>query len=197
MLKKAVVELGIACVRNYIVYSQTWFGISFSEFRIATLPISFDLDQKTVEAAALRSSKEAINFLRYMEEARLFIEKEDSDFEFSVRVNYEIIKNPEGSEVKSENVRENPDYKVSVSGNKLPPGFVWDYSKLIEKVAKLYPGIKINNTFHSHMRVIREDPRFTFVNYNDPLKKKGAKAWFNPNVLNELAMIYGVAREQK
>ena len=42
----------MAAVKNYVVASQKWFGVTYSDLNIASIPLSFHLDQPDLVAAA-------------------------------------------------------------------------------------------------------------------------------------------------
>src|SRR5690606_23387319 len=60
LLRKTLTEVSLAAVRNYVTAAQAWFGVGFSDLNIASIPISFDLDQMEVEAVAKKSPEAVV-----------------------------------------------------------------------------------------------------------------------------------------
>jgi hypothetical protein len=191
LLKKTLTEISLASVRNYVIAAQQWFGVTFSDLNIASIPLSFDLDQKEVEAVAHKSSDVVIRFLAHMESLRTKAVQGDSDFAFSVRVNFDLIKNKNDAAIKASVVGNDADLTISVEGDRVPAGFDWTYDVLVSKLADRYADIKLNNTFHAIMKPIRANPKFCYERYLNPSTKSGSKkAFFSPNVIKEFDAHY-------
>lgn len=185
LLRKKLTEISLAAVRNYVIAAQSWFGLSFSDLNIASIPISFDLDQKHVHAVAKKSAGAVTKFLAEMQRMEAALPKDESDFSFSVRVDFDLIKKRDDGAVKAAVVSgADADLKVLVEGDKVPPGFIWTYDELVGKLKARYTDFKQNRAFHSNMSVVKADPKLCYQRYLDPTNTKGIrKAYFNPNVV--------------
>lgn len=191
LLKKTLTEISLASVRNYVIAAQQWFGVTYSDLNIASIPLSFDLDQKEVEAVAHKSSDVVIRFLAHMESLRTKAAADDSDFAFSVRVNFDLIKNKDDAAIKAAIVRADPDLTISVESDKVPAGFDWTYDVLVTKLTDRYSNFKQNGTFHAIMKPIKVNAKYCYERYLNPETKTGGKkAFFNPNVIKELDVHY-------
>jgi hypothetical protein len=186
LLKKALTEISLAAVRNYVIASQQWFGITFSDLNIASVPLSFDLDQKEVEAIAHKSSDVVVRFLAHMETLRSGVSSQDSDFAFSVRVNFDLIKNRNDAAVNAAIVRGDADLTVVVEGDKVPPQYAWTYETLVLKLKERYSDFKQNSTFHAITKQFKANPKFCYERFLDPVAKSGSKKpFFNPDIIKE------------
>lgn len=184
LLKRALTEISLAAVRNYVIAAQQWFGVTFSDLNIASIPLSFDLDQNEVEAVAHKSSDVVMRFLTHMEAIRTKVASDESDYAFSVRVNFDLIKNKDDAAVKAAVVKADADLTVSVEGDKVPPGFDWTYDTLVAKLKDRYSDFKQNGTFHAITRPLKADPKYCYERYLNPVTKSGGKkSFFNPNVI--------------
>jgi hypothetical protein len=191
LLKKTLTEISLASVRNYVIAAQQWFGVTFSDLNIASIPLSFDLDQKEVEAVAHKSSDAVVRFLAHMELLRTKASADESDFAFSVRVNFDLIKNKDDTAIKAAVVGTNPDLTISIEGDKVPAGFDWTYDILVAKLMYRYSDIKQNATFHAIMKPIKENAKFCYERYLNPTTKSGGrKSFFSPNVIKEFDAHY-------
>lgn len=190
-LRKALTEIALAAVRNYVLAAQEWFNVTFSDLNIASMPLSFDLDHKQVEAVAHKQPEAVSRFLAYMEELADRASGENSDFSVSIRVNFDIVKNRENPVVTAALVRDDPDLTVVIDGDKLPPGFTSTYSELKIKLAERYSDFSHNGTFHAIMKHLKTDERYCYNRYPNPEKKTGTpKQYYNLNILRELDRHY-------
>ena len=192
LLRKKLTEISLAAVRNYVTAAQAWFGMSFSDLNIASIPISFDLDQKEVDAVAKKSAGAVTKFLMHMEEIEAALPKAPSDYAFTVRVDFDLIKKKDDGAVKAAVVGgADADLKVSVEGDKVPPGFDWTYDELIAKLKSRYVDFKQNAEFHERMKPVKANAKLCYERFLDPVRKKGGKkAFFNPNAVKEFDAHY-------
>lgn len=192
LLRKKLTEISMASVRNYVIAAQAWFGLSFSDLNIASIPISFDLDQKEVDAVAKKSSDAVTKFLMHMEKVEAALPSTSSDYAFTVRIDFDLIKKKDDSAVKAAVVGgADADLTVVVEGDKVPQGFIWTYDELIKRLQERYADLKQNAGFHERMKPIKADPKLCYERFLDPERKKGGKkAFFNPNALRALDAHY-------
>lgn len=192
LLRKKLTEISLAAVRNYVTAAQAWFKVSFSDLNIASIPISFDLDQKEVDAVAKKSSDAVTKFLVHMQKVEASLAKETSDYAFTVRIDFDLIKKKDDSAIKATVVGgADADLKLFVEGDKVPPGFDWTYDELIAKLKDRYIDFKQNAAFHALMKPVKRDGKLCYERFLDPVNKKGGKkAYFNPNALKEFDSHY-------
>jgi hypothetical protein len=191
LLRKKLTEISLGSVRNYVTAAQAWFKLSFSDLNIASIPISFDLDQKEVDAVAKKSFDAVTKFLVYMENVEAALPP-SPNFAFTVRVDFDLIKKRDDAAVKAAVVGgAEADLKVTVEADKVPPGFTSTYNDLIKKLGERYADFKQNADFHQRMKPVKADPKLCYERYVDPERKKGGKeAYFNPNALKALDSHY-------
>ncbi len=175
-LRKKLSEISLAAVRNYVIAAHHWFGITFSDLNIASIPLSFDLDQKEVEAVAKKSSTMVSKFLSHMQNVEGALPKDESDFAFSVRVDFDLIKKKDENAVKASMVGSaDADLTVVVEQDNVPPGFTLTYDDLIKKLKERYSDFKQNKQFHAIMKVVKSDEKLCYERYLDPVRKKEAR----------------------
>jgi hypothetical protein len=191
-LHKKLTEISLAAVRNYVVAAQSWFKVSFSDLNIASIPISFSLDQKEVDAVAKKSSDAVTKFLVHMERVEASLPKGTSEYAFTVRVDFDLIKKKDDGAVKAAVVGSaDADLKVVLEGDKVPPGFVWTYEELVSKLKDRYSDFKQNAAFHALMKPVKANAKLCYERFLDPVNKKGGKkAFFNPNAIKEFDAHY-------
>lgn len=195
MLQKTLTELSLAAVKNYVLASQKWFKISYSDLNLAVIPISFGLDQKQVEAVAKAPSAEVTRFLAHIRSEGEKLAGTASEYSYSVVVNFDIIKKAiDGSvAVKLAGPGEKAEIVVSIDGDKLPPGFAWSFDQLIKAMRKRYSNFVQNDDFYKAKKKLEADKRLCHVRQLVPGQKKGiATRFYNPNILSEFDKIYKV-----
>ncbi|MDT0576693.1 DUF3644 domain-containing protein [Croceicoccus sp. F390] len=185
LLRKKLSEISLAAVRNYVIATQQWFGVTFSDLNIASIPLSFDLDQKEVEAVAKKSSTMVSKFLSHMQKVEGALPKDESNFAFSVRVDFDLIKKKDENAVKASMVGSNDaDLTVVVEQDNVPPGFTLRYHHLIKILKERYSNFKQNKKFHTIMSSVKSDRKLCYERYLDPSKKQSSKkSFFNPNAI--------------
>lgn len=192
MLRKKLTEISLAAVRNYVEAAQSWFSISFSDLNIASIPISFDLDQKEVDAVAKKSAEAVTKFLAHMQKVEAALPNDQSPYSFTVRVDFDLIKKKDGAAVKAAVVGgAEADLTVTVEGDKVPAGFTLTYQDLVKKLQERYSDFKQNAGFHTLMNTVKPNAKLCYERYLDPDKRKGTKkSFFNPNVMKEFDAHY-------
>jgi hypothetical protein len=178
-LRRALTEVALGSVRNYVLAGQEWFNMTFSDLNIASMPLSFDLDHRQVEAVAHKPPDAVVRFLAYMEELQDRAQVTTSDFAVSIRVNFAVIKNRDNSAVTASIVRDDPDITLNIEGDKLPAGFNTTYKDLMQRLAERYSDFTQNSTFHAIMMPLKNNKRFCYNRYPDPEKQSGTPRPFS------------------
>lgn len=191
LLKKALTEVSLAAVKNYVVAAQKWFQVSFSDLNIATIPISFDLDQKEVEAVAKKRSEAVAKFLEHVKNSSTETYAETSPFSYIINVQFNIVKKAMDDAVKVNIVKEKADLALSVDQDSVPNGFSWEYDNLTATLKHRYSDFSANAKYHAIRKPLEDNPKFCFKRYLNPQKKSGLlKKWYNPNILTEFDKHY-------
>lgn len=195
LLNKALAEIALAAVKNYVTAIQKWFGVSFSDLNIASIPISFDLDQRGIEAVAKKPAMAVSRFLTYMQAMEAKAGASVSEFSFSVKVEFDLVKKKSDGAVTAVIVgpKDNPDITVSVEGDAVPAGFDWDYSLLSKKLALRYSDFVQNQKYHNLRQALEKDKKLCFERYLDPKNKSSSlKRFYSPNIIKQFDSHYTV-----
>ena len=189
MLKKVLTQISLAAVKNYIVAAQKWFQISFSDLNIATLPLSFDLDQKEAEAVAKRRPAAVANFLKQIHSKDGH--PTNSDYSYAIKIEFQIVKKLSDDALKANVVKDSADMVLSVDQDSVPAGYDWDYSMLTKKLKSRYSDFVQNSKYHNIRRRLEQNSKYCFERYLNPKKKTGIRQkWYNPNILSEFDKQY-------
>jgi hypothetical protein len=149
-LTKTLAEISLAGVRNYIIASQKWFKVTFSDLNLATIPISFSLSQIQSEAVAKATPAEVVRFLAHIKREEEELNTVASEYWYSVVVAVNVVKKAMDDEVpiKLAGPGETPLFTVSIEDDKLPPGMIWTYNDLTKACRKRYSNFLQNGVFH-------------------------------------------------
>jgi hypothetical protein len=193
ILDRRFAELSLAAVKNYVVAIQKWFGAGFSELNIATIPISFDLTHKSLEAVAKKPATAVTKFLAYMQSEEDKSSNMPSEYAYTVTIEFDLVKKKSDGAVTAVIVgpNDNPDLTVAYAGDSVPPGFTWDYNVLTNRLSQRYADFKQNAKYHGIRQILEKDPKLCFERYLDPVNKSGLpKRFYNPNILKQFDQHY-------
>lgn len=189
-LMKRLAEISLAAVKNYVIASQKWFGITYHDLNLASIPISFSLDNKLVDAVPKNRPKAVAKFLAHCEKLETET-KGTSDFAFSVSVQFDVQKKKVDGAVPVMIVRDGGDLTITVDDDRIPPGFDWDYEELVKWMSQRYLNFIRNKSFYAIKQGLEKEAKFCFVRRLNPKKKGGiSQKYYNPNIMAEFDKHY-------
>jgi hypothetical protein len=191
LLTKVLGEISMAAVRNYVLASQRWFGVRYSDLNIAAIPISFHLDQMKAEAIAKRTPSEVVRFLKHLAQTEQSIGTKPSDFAYSVRVEFDLVKKKSDGALTATIVKEGGDIKINIDDDRIPEAYVWNYKTLTKRLAARYTDFKENAKYHAIRKPLEDNKEFCYLRRLNPKNSKSAKTrFYNPNILAQFDKYY-------
>lgn len=195
-LQKKTMELGTACLQNYLSALREWFNRDMSQFNFYLMPLSF-YPQMNVDNHTIIDGSELALFLKHIYEL-------EQTYPSSVESNYNVTLNYEVRIKKATN----PDYTIFVT-DKSEEGmavrieeedvfktkYPMTYKTLIAKLMERYSDFKQGKKFYDIKRKL-ENPtihgeRFCRFRYLDSFEKKGSKKpYYSPEIIKELDKYY-------
>jgi Protein of unknown function (DUF3644) len=194
-LTKTLSEISFAAVRNYIIASQKWFKVTFSDLNLAAIPISFSLSQTHSEAVAKATPAEVVRFLAHIKREEEGLTTVASDYWYSVVVAINVVKKAmdDAVPIKLAGPGETPHFTVSIEDDKLPPGMTWTYSDLTKACRKRYSDFLQNDVFHKIRGRLEKDKKLCHERFLVPGNKNGQRTkFYNPNILREFDRHYSL-----
>jgi hypothetical protein len=188
-LAKQVLEVGTACLRNFIELGKLWLGLDLSSYSLYLMPIGF---LPTEAATAISVSKDEQNLVSYL--AGLMTAPHTvPDYHVSLDVNISFKRTPANVAITAvANDPTNPNaIPVNITEEDILKQYPWDYATLTEKLKNKYIDFRENSKYHALRKKIGANPQFKTTRYLDPSKKSGLrKDLYNPNIVNEFDKSY-------
>jgi hypothetical protein len=189
-LSKNVLELGTACVKNFIELAKGWFGLDLSTYNLYLMPIGFVVAPGT--ATAIATSQDEERLLRYL--AGLVKdsgEDPSTDFHVALEVSLSFKRSPADAAAVVAVTNDPTATKVSITEEDVRKLYPWDYGELTRRLRKRYIDFKETQKYHELRRPLMADPKFVKSRYLDPGNAKSPrKDFYNPNIVAEFDKHY-------
>jgi hypothetical protein len=189
-LAKQVLEIGTACLRNFVEIGKQWLDLDLSDYSLYLMPIGFLPSAQA--ATAIITSKDEQNVINYLATLIGAGQSEDvPDYHVSLDVNISF-KRTSAAAATAVMVTNDPGaIHVHISEEDIRKQYPWDYGTLTGKLKARYIDFKENDKYHTLRKKIAANPQFKNTRYLDPEKQSGLrKDFFNPNILTEFDKTY-------
>jgi len=188
-LKKKVLEIGAASLRNYAALSRKWFGADLSEYNFFIMPLAFVRDFHTAECITLNSEeRKVLSYINSRQEE--ITEDPGSDYALSLEVEFSIKRKSQGgTEVRLSN--DPSAIPVRLEEENMLEKFPWDYGILTTYLTNRYQDFLQNRKYHRIRKPLENDSRFCLERLLDPTNPKSSKKrFYNPNIAKEFDKHY-------
>lgn len=192
LFSQKVLEIGTACLRNYVNLIQQWFDYDLSKFNFYLMPISFFQPSEIENISISRTSKPTEKLLNFIVEKEI---KHPSDvqklFNVSLRLETKFVKSfsPNATEVFMTN---NPNVThIYLSEGEMLTKYPFDYNLLYNECKNRYVDFKVNEKYHSIRKKAESDPKLFYKRELDPGNPKSAyKKRYGNGILEKLDQHY-------
>jgi hypothetical protein len=180
-LRRQLLEIGTAAVRNFVWYGRKWFKKDLSDHLQILLPIGF----VNAGGALVISSTEEKNLLvciRDLAQSSAPTETNDLHFQTSIEV-----------QIKKTGVTNTPTVKVTNDPTAMPvvlteenlaQSHPWTYDEVTKRCKARYSDFKVTQKYHDLRRVVAGDVKLFRLRLLDPTNPKGIKKpFYSTNVL--------------
>ena len=182
-LAKQVLEIGTACVLNFIEAAKKWFKLDLSRYHLYLLPIGFV--QPPGPATAVSSSPDANNLLKYL--SGLVTEAQaqpDDGYHVALEVNLSFQRSSGNAAIALAITNDPTAPKVQLSEADIRQRYPWDYSTLVAKMRERYTNFIFNKRFHDIRKPLQDDLTYAHRRYLDPQNaQSGSKVFYSSNIL--------------
>ncbi|MDQ8209772.1 DUF3644 domain-containing protein [Coraliomargarita sp. SDUM461003] len=188
-LKKKVMEIGAASLKNYAALSKRWFAADLSIYNFFIMPLAFVRDFHTAECVSLNSEeRKTLQYIDSLQESTT--EDPASDYSLSLEVDFRIRKkSTTGAEVRISN---SPNaVPIQLSEEDVMDKYPWDYGNLCAYLKNRYIDFLQNPKYHRIRKALEDDKRYCLERLLDPTNPKSSiKRFYNPNIIREFDKNY-------
>jgi hypothetical protein len=192
-LQKQVLEIGTACLRNFIELGKQWLGLDLSHYSLYLMPIGFMPSGEAVAAISLsRPEQKVVNYLANLAREGNTGDVQDYHVSLDVNISFKRTSSAAANAIIVANDPNDPNaVLVNLSEEDIRKQYPWDYGGLTEKLKNRYIDFKANPKYHELRKKICANPQYKKTRYLDPGNPGGQrKDFFNPNILSEFDKSY-------
>ena len=183
-LAKHVLEVGTACVRNFIELAKRWFNQDLSAYSLYLMPIGFLSAQAATAVAVGGNEGRLVSYLRNLSAAQNTTTTGAAGFHIALNVNL-TFKRSATDAVSTFALTNDPSApNVFLTEEDIRAKYPWDYKQLLIACGSRYCDFKGSQEFHALRRPLLEDSRYARMRFLDPGNLKSSKKVFHsPNIL--------------
>jgi hypothetical protein len=193
-LAKTVLEIGTACVKNFVTLSEKWFEEDLSGYSLYLMPIGF-LAAPSVTAVAVGGEEgKLVSYLRNLMAAQNTVTTTtttSTPYHIALDLNISFKRSATDA-VSTFTITNDPSAPhIYLTEEDIRQKYPWDYRELVKRLRARYADFKENEEFHKLRRPLLADSRYVRDRFLDPGNPKSAKKQFhNPNILNQFDSHY-------
>jgi hypothetical protein len=190
-LAKYVLEIGTACVRNFIALADKWFDEDLAKYSLYLMPIGFLSAPAGTAIVVGGNEGKLVSYLRNLVAAQNVTTTSGSGYHIALDLNLSFKRSTTDA-ISTFALTNDPSAPhVYLTEEDIRARYPWDYRELLKRCRARYSDFKENNDFHKIRRPLLEDTRFVKERFLDPGNPKSSKKPFhNPNILAELDKHY-------
>lgn len=182
-IEERVLELGLACLKNFLSAANEWFQVDLSHFKMYIMPLTINPIPQTT---AFHPSKNEETFIKYLESLRPDEEDPASPYLFSVNVEIRFVRSKDQKAVPIRTVNDPNAPAVQIKEEDILERYPWDYRELTARCKKRYKNFKINKEYHKIRQSLEKNKRFAHERRLNPEKPRPKKTFYSPAILEEL-----------
>ena len=180
-LRRQLLEVGTAGVRNFVWYGRKWFKKDLSEHLQILLPIGF---VNTGGALAVSSAEEKnlLACISGLAQSSAATETNDLHFQTSIEVQ---IKKVGAANTPAVKITNDPTaMPVFLTEENLTHSHPWTYDEVTSRCKARYSDFKVTQKYHDLRKVLAADAKLYRLRLLDPTNPKGIKKpFYSTNVL--------------
>jgi hypothetical protein len=191
-LSKQVLEIGTACLRNFIELGKQWLGLDLSSYSLYLMPIGFLPSAEATAISLSPDEQKVVNYLATMMKGGHDAEVQDFHVSLDVNISFKRTSAAAANAIIVSNDPNDPNaVHVNLSEEDIRKQYPWDYGDLTEKLQNRYIDFKTNNKYHELRKKLMSNPQYKKTRYLDPANTSGSrKDFYNPNIVAEFDKAY-------
>lgn len=181
-LRRQLLEVGTAAVRNFVWYGRRWFEKDLSDHLQILLPIGFvNVGGSLVVSSA--EEKNLLAFINVLAQSSVATETNDLHFQTSIEVQLKKTASTNTPLVKITN--DPTATPVILTDENLAHNYPWTYYEVTARCKERYSDFKVVQKYHDLRRVLAEDSNLYRLRLLDPMNPRGIrKPFYSTNVLS-------------
>lgn len=191
-LSKQVLEIGTACLRNFIELGKQWLGLDLSSYSLYLMPIGFLPSAEATAISLSPDEQKVVNYLATIMKGGHDEEVQDFHVSLDVNISFKRTSAAAANAIIVSNDPNDPNaVHVNLSEEDIRKQYPWDYGDLTEKLQNRYIDFKTNNKYHELRKKLMANPQYKKTRYLDPANTSGSrKDFYNPNIVAEFDKAY-------
>jgi hypothetical protein len=192
-LAKSVLEIGTACVKNFVSLAERWFDQDLSKYSLYLMPIGFLTSPSATAIAVGGEEGKLVTYLRNLMAAQNTTSTSSTTSSYHIALDLNIsFKRSATDAISTFAITNDPNAPhVYLTEEDVRQRYPWDYRELIKRLRARYSNFKENEQFHAIRRPLLSESQYVRERYLDPGNPKSAKKPFhNPNILGEFDKHY-------
>lgn len=194
-LKRKVMEIGTAALKNYVSLASDWFGYDFSKHNFFLMPVSFFNDYSTLDILEFGKKDDQMGrFFEYVgQKENDFPSDENSKFNITLKIDVKFVKTHNKGTVKVRYSTDPSAPEVLVKEEDVLKNFPLDYFMLTKMLKERVPDFKIDKQFHKIKSQLEANKKLCIERLLSPGNPKSMKKkFYNPNIIKEIKKKYRV-----
>jgi len=191
-LSKQVLEIGTACLRNFIELGKQWLDLNLSSYSLYLMPIGFLPSAEATAISLSPNEQKVVNYLATLMKDGNAGDVQDYHVSLDVNISFKRTSAAAANAVIVTNDPNDPNaVRVNLSEEDIRKQYPWSYADLTYKLKNRYIDFKTNPKFHELRRKLIANPQYKKTRYLDPGNTSGSrKDFYNPNIVAEFDKAY-------
>lgn len=191
-LSKQVLEIGTACLRNFIELGKQWLNLDLSSYSLYLMPIGFLPSAEATAIALSLDEQKVVNYLATLMKGGHDEDVQDYHVSLDVNISFKRTSAAAANAIIVTNDPNDPNaMHVNLSEEDIRKQYPWDYGDLTEKLQNRYIDFKANPKYHELRKKLMANPQYKKTRYLDPANTSGSrKDFYNPNIVAEFDKAY-------
>lgn len=186
-ISERVLELGLACVKNFVSAAREWFNEDLSRFHAYLMPLSIN---PLPSVPSVQLTRDERSFVAYLENLRPKEEDPASSYAFAVNVEVKFVRSKASDAFPVRTTSDPNAPAVRLTEEQIRERYPWDYGELTRRCQDRYLDFKVNQQYHGIRKRLESDPRFAHERRLDPEKPRPKKTFYAPAIMEEFDKTY-------
>jgi hypothetical protein len=191
-LSKQVLEIGTACLRNFIELGKQWLNLDLSRYSLYLMPIGFLPSAEATAISLSLDEQKVVNYLATLMKGGHEGDVQDFHVSLDVNISFKRTSAAAANAIIVTNDPNDPNaVHVNLTEEDIRKQYPLDYGDLTERLKNRYIDFKANPKYHELRKKLAANPQYRKTRYLDPENTGGSrKDFYNPNIVAEFDKAY-------